>query len=73
MLTSIATARNECTAKHESKASHNTKYIIPDLIDFFTMIENIENRNICNCKKYCTHKKLTCSEIKWHRIILVNS
>ena len=55
MLKSIATARTECTAKHENKASHNTKYIIPDLIDFFTMIEKIEKRNICNCKKYCTH------------------
>ena len=35
MLKSIATACSECTAKHENKASHNTDYIIPDLIDFF--------------------------------------
>ena len=26
---------SECTAKHENKASHNTDYIVPDLIDFF--------------------------------------
>ena len=41
MLTSIATARNECTAKHESKASHNTKYIIPDLIEISVIVKNI--------------------------------
>ena len=35
MLKSIATARSECTAKHEKKASYNTDYIVPDLIDFF--------------------------------------
>ena len=35
MLKNIATARGGCTAKHESKASHNTDYIAPDLIDFF--------------------------------------
>ena len=35
MLKSIATTRSECTAKHENKASHNTDYIVPDLIDFF--------------------------------------
>ena len=35
MLKSIATARSEWTAKQESKASYNTHYIIPDLIDFF--------------------------------------
>ena len=32
---SIATARSECTAKHENKTSYNTDYIVPDLIDFF--------------------------------------
>ena len=35
MLKSITIARSECTAKHEDKASYNTDYIIPDLIDFF--------------------------------------
>ena len=35
MLKSIATARSECTAKHKNKASYNTDYIVPDLIDFF--------------------------------------
>ena len=32
---SIATARNECIAKHENKAIYNTDYIVHDLIDFF--------------------------------------
>ena len=32
---SIATARSECTAKQENKASYNTDCIVPDLIDFF--------------------------------------
>ena len=35
MLESIATARSECTRKHENKASYNTDYFVPDLIDFF--------------------------------------
>ena len=35
MLQNIATARSECTAKHENKSSHNTDYIVPDFIDFF--------------------------------------
>ena len=35
MLKSIATARSECIAKQENKASYNTYYIVPDLIDFF--------------------------------------
>ena len=35
MLKSIATARSERTAKHENKASYDTDYIVPDLIDFF--------------------------------------
>ena len=35
MLKSIATARSECTAKHENKANHNTDYIFSDLIDFY--------------------------------------
>ena len=34
MLKSIATARSECTAKHENKVSHNTDYIVSVLIDF---------------------------------------
>ena len=35
ILKSIATARSECTAKHENKAGSNTDYIVSDLIDFF--------------------------------------
>ena len=35
MLKNIATARSECTAKHENKPSRNTDYTVPDLIDFF--------------------------------------
>ena len=35
MLKSIATTRSECTAKQENKASYNTYYIVPDLIDLF--------------------------------------
>ena len=35
MLKGIATARSECTAKQENKASYNTYYIAPDLIEFF--------------------------------------
>ena len=35
MLKSIATARSECTAKHDNKANHSTDYIVSDLIDFF--------------------------------------
>ena len=59
MLKSIATARSECTAKHENKATYNTDYIIPNLIDFFgndwkEIKTQIEKRNIYNCKKYCT-------------------
>ena len=56
MLKSIATARSECTAKQENKASYNTYYIVPDLIDFFgddwkEIKTQIEKRNIHNCKK----------------------
>ena len=58
MLKSIATARSECTAKRENKASYNTYYIVPDLIVFFgdnwkEIETQIEKRNIHNCKKYC--------------------
>ena len=35
MLKNTATARSECTAKQENKASYNAYYIVPDLIDFF--------------------------------------
>ena len=35
MLKSIPAVRIECTAKQENKASYNTCYIVPDLIDFF--------------------------------------
>ena len=58
MLKSIATARSECTAKRENKASYNTYYIVPDLIVFFgdnwkEIETQTEKRNIHNCKKYC--------------------
>ena len=36
MLKCIATARSECTKKHENKASYNTDYIVFDLFDFFS-------------------------------------
>ena len=35
MMKSIATTRSGCTAKHKNKASYNTDYIVPDLIEFF--------------------------------------
>ena len=35
-MKSIANAPSECTAKHENKASYNTGYIVPNLIDFFS-------------------------------------
>ena len=59
MLKSIATACSECTAKYESKASYNTDYVVPDLIDFFDddwkeIKTQTEKRNIHNYKKYCT-------------------
>ena len=62
MLKSIATAGSECTAKQENKASYNTYYIVPDLIDFFgddwkEIKTQTEKRNIYNCKKYCTKSK----------------
>ena len=34
MLKSIATV-SDCTAKQENKASYNTDYIVPYLIEFF--------------------------------------
>ena len=56
MLKSIATARSECSAKQENKASYNTYYIIPDLIDFFVddwkeIKTQTEKRSTHNCKK----------------------
>ena len=46
MLKSIATARSECTAKQENKASYNADYIVSDLIDLFAMIENRSKRRL---------------------------
>ena len=59
MLKSTPTARSECTAKQENKASHNSDYIVPDFIDFFDedskeIKTKTEKRNIRNCKIYCT-------------------
>ena len=39
MLKSIATARSECTAKQENKASYNVYYIVPDMMTSLAMIE----------------------------------
>ena len=59
MSKSTATARSECTAKQGNKASYNTDYIVPDLIDFFgndwkEIKTQTEKGNIHNFKKYCT-------------------
>ena len=59
MLKIIATACSECTVKQENKAIYNTYYIVPDLINFFgddlkEIKMQTEERNIHNCKKYCT-------------------
>ena len=55
MFKNIATARSECTAQQENKASYNTYYIVTDLIDFFgddwkEIKTQTEKRNIYNCK-----------------------
>ena len=65
MLKSIATARSECTGKHENKASYNIDYNVPDLVDFFAndwkeIKAQIEKRNIHNCKKILYWLKLIC-------------
>ena len=44
MLKNIATARSECTAKQENKASYNTYYIVPDLLTSLAMIEEIKTQ-----------------------------
>ena len=59
MLKSIATARSECTAKHENKSRYKTDYITPDLNDFFgddwkEIKTQIEKINFYISKKYCT-------------------
>ena len=46
MLKSIATAHSKCTAKRKNKASYNTDYIVPDLIDFIGLIENRSKRRL---------------------------
>ena len=46
MLKSIATARSERTAKHKNKATYNTDCIVPDLIDFFSIIEKESKRRL---------------------------
>ena len=66
MLKSIATARSEFTAKHKNKASYNTDYIVPDLINFLgddwkEVKMQAEQRNFHNCKKIlCWLKILGC-------------
>ena len=59
MSKSIATARIECTTKHENKTSYNTDYIVPGLINFLGDDSKeirtwIEKRNIYICEKHCT-------------------
>ena len=58
MLKIIATTRSECTVKLENKVSYNRDYFVPDLIGFFNndwkVIKKQIERNIHNCKKYCT-------------------
>ena len=59
MLKITVTARSECTAKQENKASYNKYYIVHDLINFFgddwkEIKTQTEKENIHNCKKYCT-------------------
>ena len=59
MLKNIATARSEYTVIQENKASYNTDYTVPDLMDFFgddwrEIKTQTEKRNIHNCKKYCS-------------------
>ena len=71
MLKSIATTRSEYTAKQENKASYNTDYIVPDLIDFFgddwkEIKTQTEKRNIYNCKKSCTENWFVCGFPKDH-------
>ena len=49
-------ARSECTAKQENKASYNTYYIAPDLMDFFgndwkQIKTQTEKKNIHNIDK----------------------
>ena len=34
-LKRMATARRECTAKHENKALYKTDYTVPDFIEVF--------------------------------------
>ena len=65
MLKIIATARSDCTAKQENKASYNTHCIVRDLIDLFRydwkeIKIQTEKRSIYNCKKYCTDWRLVC-------------
>ena len=60
MLKNIATTRSKSTAKQENKASYNTDYIVPNLIDFFVadlkeIKTQTEKGNIHNCKKNCTY------------------
>ena len=53
MLKSIATARSECTAKWENKASYDTYYIVPDLIHFFgNDWKEIKIKNLANKKDF---------------------
>ena len=49
---SIATTRSECATRHENKASYNTDYIVPDLIDFFGDDWKVIRTQIARKKKY---------------------
>ena len=42
MWENIATARSDCIAKQENKASYSTDYIVPDLIECFSVDQNAD-------------------------------
>ena len=56
MMKNIATARSDCAAKHENKASYNIDYIVPKFFgnDWKEIKTQIEKRNIHICEKHCT-------------------
>ena len=60
MSKSIATARIECTTKHENKTSYNTDYIVPGLFNFLgddskrSELGLKKEIYIYICEKHCT-------------------
>ena len=58
-------AHSQCTVRDENKASYNTDYIVPDMIDYFgddwkKVKTQIKKRNIYVCKKDCTDYNFVC-------------